>query len=45
MQKCLSKIVKFITYCIPSQTTNYYQIRARDEVEGFNLILIGLLTE
>jgi hypothetical protein len=27
------------------QKTNYYQIRARDEVEGFYLIIIGLLTE
>jgi hypothetical protein len=27
------------------QKTNYYQIKARDEVEGFYLIIIGLLTE
>jgi hypothetical protein len=27
------------------QKTNYYQIRARDEAEGFYLIIIGLLTE
>jgi hypothetical protein len=38
-------LLLLLLYPKRGQKTNYYEIRARDEVEGFYLIIIGLLIE